>query len=410
MERMGRLSAGRRRYGSDDHQNTFGDQEKMAARDSDDDFEPNASGDEEDDDEDMSSADDDDDPLVVRYRARAAQTAEMVQAFEEREEDAGDDEQEEIDNSMWGTCVADVPRCVALCGFTPLEFLELFGELEDRLEEHVGRGKRSKITKHDRLLMLLVFLKHYESNTRLAQTFGLSKSHVQKCVSSTAETVLPTLWRCYIETLDIDDPERYDEFPGVVAMMDVTVQPIWVPEGAYDERKRYFSGKHKMYVMKSQCLHDRRGRVLSVVTGIAGAVHDVSIAQRSIAEIRRVVRPMEPRDNDEDPVDVEADVDDQEDGRLLMVDSGYQGLQHLLPCVLPYKKRPNRALTAPQKQHNRRMARRRVLVENYYGRLKRRYRIMTDKYRGERDGYEMYFKLCVALTNFHVIKHPLRTL
>jgi hypothetical protein len=356
-----------------------------------------------------SSGDESDDPLVERYRARAAQTEAMAVAAEEAEDDAGSEEGEGDDNSLWGTCVGDVDRCRTLCGFTPAEFLELYAEVEDRLEENVGRGKRSKITKHDRLLMLLVFLKHYETNARLAQTFGISKGHVQKCITGTAETVLPTLWRCYIETLDIDEPERYDEFAGVVAMMDVTVQPIWTPEGSYDEKKRYFSGKHKMYVLKSQCLHDRRGLVLSVVAAIPGAVHDVTIAQRSIAEIRRVVRPMEPRDNDEDPVDVEDDVDDQEDGRLLMVDSGYQGLQHLLPCVLPYKKRPGRELTAPQKQHNRRMARRRVLVENYYGRLKRRYRIMTDKYRGERGAYEMFFKICVSLTNFHVIKHPLRT-
>jgi hypothetical protein len=40
--------------------------------------------------------------------------------------------------------------------------------------------------------------------------------------------------------------------------------------------------------------------------------------------------------------------------------------------------------------------------------IRRGHRIMTDKYRGERGAYEMFFKLCVALTNFHAIKHPLR--
>jgi transposase len=165
-----------------------------------------------------------------------------------------------------------------------------------------------------------------------------------------------------------------------------------------------------MYAIKSQCVHDLRGLVVSIVTNVPGATHDVTFAQRTIAEIERIVRPRKPRDEDDDPrIDADgSDDEDAENGRLLMVDSGYQGLQHIVPCVLPYKKRANRPLTAQEKQHNRRLSRRRVLVENYYGRLKRRYRIMTDKYRGERGAYPAYFKLCVALTNFHIMKHPLR--
>lgn len=349
----------------------------------------------------------DEDPLVARYRARAERTEEMAAALEEAEAEE-DEEEGEVDNSLWGTCVADANRCATLCGFSPGEFLELYAEVEAGLDDHAGRGKRSKITKHDKLLMLLVFLKHYESNKRLAETFSISKSHAQKCVAEVAHAIGPLLWDLYVETIDLDDAdmERYPELPDVVAMMDVTVQPIWVPDGSFEERKRYFSGKHKTYVLKSQCLHALDGRVVHVVTTVAGATHDVTIAQRHVNDLRRVFRPVYPHDP---PLNVDdSSEEEDEPARMLLVDSGYQGLQHSLPCILPFKRRPTRPLTADQKRHNRRVAKRRVLVENYYGRLKRRYRIMTDKYRGEHSNYEMFFKLCIALTNFHVAKHPLR--
>lgn len=357
------------------------------------------------------SDDNDNDPLVSRYRARTARTEAMAEAFEELEAGVydGEDGAGEVDNSLWGTCVANADRCVALCGFTPGEFIELFSVVEDRLHDRVGRGKRSRITKQDRLLLLLVFLKHYESNKRIAETFGLSKSHAQNRIAEVAEAIGPTLWRHYVESIDIDDADirRYPEFPDVVAMVDVTAQPIWAPAVSFEERRHYFSGKHRTYAFKTQCLHALDGRVVHIVTCVPGATHDLTIAQVCANEIRRVVRPVPPHDP---PLNVDGSGEDEPDepARVLLADSGYQGLQHIMPCILPFKRRLNRPLTADQRRHNRRVARRRVLVENYYGRMKRRYRIMTDKYRGERHNYELYLKLCVALTNFHVMKHPLR--
>lgn len=375
------------------------------------DYEPNSSGDDAvDQDDDMSGLEgsSDEDPLLSHYRARSASTAALAAGAEEDEADAGDEEPEEADDSVWAVCAADAERCKVFSGFTVPEVLELFGECEDALVEHVGRGKHSKLSKHDRLLMLLMHLRHYDPSATLAQTFGISKTHIQRTIRATAEAVAPVLWHCYVETVDLDAAPRFDEFPTVVAMMDATVQPIYAPEGAYDEKKRFFSGKHKIYCLKSQIIHDLRGLAIDVVAGVPGATHDVTIAQRHTNDIRRVVRPVFPRDPHLDVEDSDASGDEPEPARLIMVDSGYQGLQHVLPCVLPIKKRPNRPLTAAQKLHNRRVARRRVLVENYYGRMKQRHRIVADKYRGERDAYELFFKLCVALTNFHVGKYPLR--
>lgn len=335
-----------------------------------------------------------------RYRQRERRTEEMAQELQDLEEEA--EEREEQTWSLW-LDLQEVPaRCQTWCGFTPQRFLELYALLEDVLQGHTGRGRRGTMSRHDRLLLLLVYLKHYETWDKLGASFSISKAQAKRLVSEVAEAALPLLWRRYVEGLDLDEPQPYPEFPQAVCLMDVTFQPCWTPAGLYDERKRFFSGKHKMYGLKSQCLHDLRGQVVHCVTGVPGAVHDVSIAQQNIEVLRQALRPGDP------PVDVEGDEDMEPPQPEVMVDSGYQGLQHLVPCILPFKRRRGQALTPQQMQHNRRVARRRILVENYYGRLKQRHRIMCDKYRGERGDYALYFRLCVALTNFHVSFAPLR--
>lgn len=49
----------------------------------------------------------------------------------------------------------------------------------------------------------------------------------------------------------------------------------------------------------------------------------------------------------------------------------------------------------------------RIKVENYYGRMKSKFCIMSAKWRGNSGGYSVFFKLCMALTNFEITKRPL---
>lgn len=71
--------------------------------------------------------------------------------------------------------------------------------------------------------------------------------------------------------------------------MDVTFQSIWTPLGTYEERKRYYSGKHKQYGLKSQCIHDRTGKLIHCISGIPGSVHDLTIARESIEVVRYIL-------------------------------------------------------------------------------------------------------------------------
>lgn len=107
-------------------------------------------------------------------------------------------------------------------------------------------------------------------------------------LDGTIKAITPVLYRRYVKRIYelIGPDEEMAEFPDARYVMDVTLQEIWTPLGTYEERKRYFSGKHKAYGLKTQTLHNRRGFLVHCVPGIEGAVHDLTIGRQHMAEVR----------------------------------------------------------------------------------------------------------------------------
>ena len=67
-------------------------------------------------------------------------------------------------------------------------------------------------------------------------------------------------------------------------------------------------------------------------------------------------------------------------------------------------------LDKQQNIHNEKLGKIRVIVENFFGRLKMRYGIMRETYRGDHSLYPSLFVICCALVNFEIAfaNHPLR--
>ena len=102
------------------------------------------------------------------------------------------------------------------------------------------------------------------------------------------------------------------------------------------------------------------------------------------------------------------DEPDQHESWALLVDSGFQGIQHVHRSILPHKKPKNRELNRMQHEENGRIARVRVICENFYCRLSKKFKVMDIKYPYDKESYPFVFSLCVALTNFDLARHPLR--
>ena len=57
---------------------------------------------------------------------------------------------------------------------------------------------------------------------------------------------------------------------------------------------------------------------------------------------------------------------------------------------------------------NRLISSKRIICENYYGRLKGKFKIMREKYILSKGKYKSYVGMCIALTNYHILVNPLR--
>jgi transposase len=86
----------------------------------------------------------------------------------------------------------------------------------------------------------------------------------------------------------------------------------------------------------------------------------------------------------------------------LLADAGYQGLADLHQnCQTPFKKSKYHPLTQKEKQRNRALARKRILIEHIFRKLKV-FRILSERYRNRRKRFALRFNLIAALYNLEL--------
>ncbi|KAJ3431320.1 hypothetical protein M0812_02998 [Anaeramoeba flamelloides] len=97
-----------------------------------------------------------------------------------------------------------------------------------------------------------------------------------------------------------------------------------------------------------------------------------------------------------------------EEPLALMVDKGYKGVNQIKIFIPHFGKREN--LTEEQNDFNRLIGKHRVIIEQFYGRLKNRNRVTTDRWRNEiGDFHNKVIGISIALTNYHIrCGHPIR--
>jgi len=134
---------------------------------------------------------------------------------------------------------------------------------------------------------------------------------------------------------------------------------------------------------------------MHVSSGHPGARHDLEVFRSNSDEYKTFLQKEELEDDDA--------------YWSMMADKGYIGADTIegIVAVVPFTKMRGN-LSRAQKEFNKKLGRARVISENFYGRLKTLWGIMRDKYQGDRARYPTIFLNCVALTNFHVSKNPLR--
>lgn len=283
-----------------------------------------------------------------------------------------------------------------LAALTPLyEVQEYARKSRPTRQRTIGGGHPFTLERPERLLMTLMYLRLYVTESLLSYLFDLHESSVnrernQRMLPVLLE-VLPvpmreelgllrpatagTAARKRIGTLE-ELLEKYPEIREV--LIDATEQPVQRPRDK-QAQKEHYSGKKKRHTLKTQITSTDK-LVLHASRHVPGSVHDL-VLLRFTGVLHRVK------------------------GRIARMDKGYEGVEAEDPGARiekPIKAKRNHPLTPFGKAYNRMQSRLRIAVEHVLARLEQ-YRILAGLYRGRRARYDDCFGVVAGLNNFRVL-------
>jgi hypothetical protein len=265
-------------------------------------------------------------------------------------------------------------------GLTVVEFDKLLAQLEPAFaarqakarrsrprKRKVGAGRKPKLAVADRLFVTLVYYRVYVSQAFLGGLFGVDAGTICRLIAAVG-LALTGIFRIPERTVTIAEDEL------AAAFADATEQPTNRPS---TKQRRHDSGKKKRHTIKHQVVvvrkrkrgrGKRKVRVAAVGKAAPGETHDKKMYDRSRLELP--------------------------DGVRGTGDSGYQGTD----LEVPHKKPRGGALTRRQKAGNRRLSKRRIVVEHGIGKMKI-WRIVADRFRNPRRKHTVVMKNVAGLHN-----------
>jgi hypothetical protein len=292
-------------------------------------------------------------------------------------------------------CFQDIRLFKAVTGMTYAEFNALVPAFDaarrrDKLTDILPRQRRegggrkhTLVTGREKLFFIVFYVKCYATFDILAWLFAVDRAQTHRWVT----TYLPVLEAALGRKAVL--PERkiasVEEFlrrlPQInEVFVDGTERPIRRPTG-HDHQRPYYSGKKKGHRVKNIIVTDERKRVLVVSDTFPGHTHDKTGANEQAIF---------------DPIAKEV---------LVHIDLGFLGIPKECPegtFSLPEKKPKGRALPEDAKARNQEKARRRVLVEQALGGVKR-FRAVADVLRNALDVFaDRLMLVACGLWNFHV--------
>lgn len=281
-----------------------------------------------------------------------------------------------------------------------------------------GAGRKFELELPERLLMSLMYLRLYLTQTLLGYLFGLDTSNVNREIQG---RMLGVLWEVLPvptqeEPLDLalaasaDDAaggggggggggddrfgrtsgggkrkrkigtleellEKHPEFEEV--FVDGTEQELPKPKDK-GRRRDLYSGKRKRHTAKMQVVSTKKF-ILHLSRYVPGRVSDLLLL-RATGVMRQIPK----------------------EGVVVRVDKGYEGIEEEYPEVKiekPRKARRDHPLTVLEKILNRAISALRMPVEHVIGHLKK-YQLLAGVYRGEPERYDESALVIAGLHNY----------
>jgi len=249
-------------------------------------------------------------------------------------------------------------------------------------ERAIGAGHPFALSERDHLLLTVVWLRVYPTQEVLGYLFGVSDTTVLRAIRH----VLPVLEQAGRDTMRMPDPgkkrrRQLDDLlrdtPELAVVIDSFEQRVQRPRDK-DEADGLYSGKKKQHTLKSQVAVDEdTGQIVDISHSVPGPTADITLLEESDLMNRLP------------------------EGVGGIGDSAYQGMAKLHPQGLgasPRKKPRGKPRPPEDAAYNTAFSRRRIIVENTIGRL-RRYQSITQTDRHHRQHHTERVVAIAGLVN-----------
>lgn len=329
---------------------------------------------------------------------------------------SSDEEDEEDDHPVISALVSSGGSSIFVSNtnFTEKEFFELYEVIRSELETRLasGRGCKHNTKPTDLFFMTLTCLKRGGTWDDLAFAFRCKTTTFENNTNLMFELISQSLYDKFVRQIreDWTMKEMHDEnvvfrnFSSAFYATDVRFQQSLRPTGTHAESKPYFSGKHKLYGVKTEASVLPNGICVMRSRYYRGGKADISIFR----EYRTWHTGMTKKKEDE--VNMEDDgplVDKYPESWAILMDKGYEGSQNFIRSIHPKKKPRLGRLSVQECSDNSKIAQDRIIVERYFGRETALWAVMERQFKWSLEKYNNIMSLCTALTNFHIVHNPL---
>jgi len=249
-------------------------------------------------------------------------------------------------------------------------------------QREIGGGRNAELDGRDQLLMTVIWLRVYPTHEVLGYLFGVSDSTVSRIIAR----VLPFLEQAGRDTMRMPDPGRkrrrsldqlLSDTPELAVVIDSFEQKIQRTKDP-NERDGFYSGKKKTHTLKSQiAVNEESGAIVDVSDSVPGPIADINLLEQSGLMTRLP------------------------EGVGGMGDLAYVGIEKLHPTGLaasPRRKPRGKPRPPEDVVYNTAFSRRRIIVENTIGRL-RRYQSLNQTDRQHRQNHASRVRAVAGLVN-----------
>ena len=211
-----------------------------------------------------------------------------------------------------------------------------------------------------RLVIILQWLRFGHTYKELADAYSMSPGSIQTAISSLWDPLCKVLTETFLpkKPRDYRPTRSFKNFPNAIGALDATLIPTVQPANKVDN-DAWFSGKHQHHGAKLQVISAPDGTVIHFGGVIPGRRNDKFLFDQS-----DVPRALSQTITNDDGLQIIV-------RPPILADGGYQGIHETYPeAIIPHRKPPHGRLTPEQKHENRLISQDRVVVEQFFGRLK----------------------------------------